>query len=171
MRNVTLCLLLSLAAPAILFAQEPEANEIPVATTGRGPGGWFGVQFHNKYAGLSFGYPLVQRGGRSLGLHFGIGGFTAENSDSPNLDGPKEKVGANLGLCAGGDLFFAVGVETMKQTDAHRVYANYTTSTYDTIRVRTSGYLLLGYRSWPGLGVYVQGGGAIGVGVGVSLQF
>jgi hypothetical protein len=125
---------------------------------------------HSDYYGISLGIPMVTRGGRSLGLHLGYGGRSANNEWNPYPDGLVSKSGMNLGLCMGGKVFWAAGVERMKRTDAHKVFVNYQTYSYETTVERTSGYLLLGYRSWPGLGIYVQGGGAIGVGVGVSFQ-
>ncbi|MEI7614802.1 MAG: hypothetical protein WCK63_18030, partial [Betaproteobacteria bacterium] len=63
MRSAVLFVLLGLASCLPLSAQEPE----PVILEGRGPGGWLGMQVHDKYLGLSIGYPWVQRGGTSLG--------------------------------------------------------------------------------------------------------
>ncbi len=166
MRSFIYGLLICLASAMPLCAQEsPTLNQ-----KGSGPGGWLGMQLHDKYLGLSIGYPWVQRGGRSLGLHVGIGGYSGSESDNPYPEGLKDKSGLNLGLYVGGNLFCAAGVERMKRTDAHRVFTNYRTSSFDTSLTRTSGYFLVGYRSWPGLGIYVQGGTAIGVGLGVSLQ-
>ena len=168
MRSAVLFVLLGLASCLPLSAQEPE----PVILEGRGPGGWLGMQVHDKYLGLSIGYPWVQRGGTSLGLHVGFGAYSASggNSDTPYPEGLKSKSGVNLGLYAGGKVFFGVGVERMQRTDAHKVFLNYRTSSYETNLAKTSGYFLLGYRSWPGLGIYLQGSGAIGIGVGISLQ-
>ena len=168
MRSAILCLLMCLAAFGPLSAQDPE----PVIREGRGPGGWLGMQVHDKYLGLSIGYPWVQRGGRSLGLHVGFGAYSGsgDGADTTYPDGMKSKSGVNLGLYAGGKVFFGGGIERMQRTDAHKVFANYRTSSYETTLTKTSGYFLLGYRSWPGLGIYIQGSGAIGIGVGVSIQ-
>ena len=165
MRDTILCLLLCLVPSGALGAQEP-----PAIQKGSGPGGWLGVDFYNQYLGLSIGYPLVQRGGQSLGVHLGFGEYPGSNAGGPYPDGLKDKSGMNLGLYLGGKVFCAAGIERLTRTDSHRVFANYQTSSYDTTQVRTSGYLLLGYRSWPGFGIYVQGGGALGIGAGVSFQ-
>ncbi len=168
MRSVILFLLLCLRSSLPLYAQEGE----PVIREGRGPGGWLGVQVHDKYLGLSIGYPWVQRGGSSLGLHVGFGAYSASGDSQGTAfpDGLKDKSGVNLGLYAGGKVFIGAGIEYMKRTDSHKVFENYSTYSYETNLTRTSGYFLLGYRSWPGLGIYLQVSGAIGLGIGVSLQ-
>ena len=99
MRSAILFLLLCLGSSLPLSAEEAE----PVIREGRGPGGWLGMQVHDKYLGLSIGYPWVQRGGRSLGLHVGFGAYSGSggNSDTPYPDGLKDKSGVNLGLYAG----------------------------------------------------------------------
>ena len=169
MRGAILCLLLCFIPSMTLEAQSvpPDA---PTSHEGSGPGGWMGLQAHDKYYGLSLGYPFVQRGGRSLGLHLGFGSFSGSDANNPFPDGLQDKSGMNLGLYVGGNLFCAAGVERMKRTDAHAVSELYRTYSYNTTEVRTSGYFLLGYRSWPGLGIYVQAGGPLGFGVGISLQ-
>jgi hypothetical protein len=146
------------------------AGDEPTSVKGTGPGGWLGFQVHSEYYGLSLGIPIVTRGGRSLGLHLGYGGTGASQEWNPYPDGLVSKTGMNLGLCMGGKVFWAAGVERMKRTDAHRAFVDHQTSSYETTEERTSGYLLLGYRSWPGFGIYVQGGGAIGIGFGISVQ-
>ena len=170
MRSHIICLLLCLALPMPLSAQELPVDP-PTIKEGSGPGSWMGLQAHDKYFGLSIGYPLVQRGGRSLGLHLGYGGYSADNNVYPYPGGIKEKTGMNLGLYAGGHLFCGAGVERLSRTDSHQVVgAYYQYSSYDTTEVHTDGYVLLGYRSWPGFGIYVQAGRALGIGVGISIQ-
>lgn len=157
--------LAGLLAPSLLFPAEPSSSP-----TGHGPGAWLGLQGHKEYYALNLGIPLVRRGGSSLGLDLGLGWYSASGTDSTPPEGLQSKAGLHLGFYAGRKVFWGLGAERIKRTDAHLLGAPYWNSSYETTETRTRGYLLVGYRSQAGLGIYLHGGGVSGVGLGLSVH-
>jgi len=164
MRFRTLCLMAFLVASALL------AGEPPILSKGQGPGAWLGVQGHKEYYALSLGIPLVRRGGSSLGLDLGWGGYSPASEDAAAPEGVRSKSGLHLGFYTGRQFFWGMGAERIKRTDAHILVDPYWSSSYETKETRTGGYLLVGYRSRAGLGMYVHAGGVSGVGLGLSVH-
>jgi hypothetical protein len=157
--------LAGLLAPSLLFPAEPSFS-----STGHGPGAWLGLQGHKEYYALSLGIPLVRRGGSSLGLDLGWGGYSPTNEDAAAPEGVRSKSGFHLGFYTGRQFFWGLGAERIKRTDAHLLAGPYWNSSYETTETRTGAYLLVGYRSQAGLGIYLHGGGVSGIGLGLSVH-